>query len=57
MTMVNAVPHGIFSFTLTADLYAKIDWERFDAGAFQKIAPDFYYTEWFEQKFREEPLH
>jgi hypothetical protein len=53
----HAVPHEIFSFTLTADLDAKIDWERFDAGAFQKIAPDFHYTEWFEQKFREEPLH
>ena len=48
-------PHEIFSLTLTADLGAKIDWDHFDAMAFQKIAPDFHYTEWFEQKFREEP--
>jgi hypothetical protein len=47
----------IFSFTLTADLDAKIDWDHFNGEAFQKVAPDFRFTEWFEQKFREEPLH
>jgi hypothetical protein len=53
----HAQPHEIFSFTLTADMDAKIDWDHFGGEAFQKIAPDFHFTEWFEQKFREEPLH
>jgi hypothetical protein len=53
----HAEKHEILSFTLTADLDAKIDWDHFNGEAFQKVASDFRFTEWFKQKFREEPLH
>ena len=32
-------PHAIFSFTLTADLNAKIDRDHFNPESFQRIAP------------------
>lgn len=50
------VAHQIFSFTFTKKINDKIDWEGFDAMSFQKIAPDFHWTPWFETQYRTEPL-
>ncbi len=51
----HATSHKMFSFTFTKNMDSKIDWDGFDAMAFQKIAPDFRYTSWFKQKLAEEP--
>jgi hypothetical protein len=49
------VSHRMFSFTFDEDMNAKIDWGSFDATAFQRIAPDFHYTPWFQDQLRSEP--
>jgi hypothetical protein len=60
-SMIDADDYGhqttreMFSFSLTESLYAKIDWDHFDAMAFQKIAPDFHLTEWYSDALQQVP--
>lgn len=54
----NNIQHSIASFKFSKNLFNKINWDNFDASMmnnlFPKVAPDFRYSEWYEEKMQEE---